>query len=123
MHRVLQIFIYRWTAISKSLEVIAKPYSVYGPRVNTLPFDKEDRKRKVYGACFSSSSQSAVEEESPATPKIDHDEHTVLRNFGYPQSPPIFFDNECTIGLAHDALLKTQSKSMDPFDGIGCGTA
>ena len=46
--------------------------------------------------------------------KIAHDERTILRNLGYPQPPtPIFCDNECTIGLANDALRKKQSKSMD----------
>ena len=46
--------------------------------------------------------------------KIAHDERTILRNLGYPQPPtPIYCDNECTIGLAHNALRKKQSKSMD----------
>ena len=46
--------------------------------------------------------------------KIGHDERTILRNLGYPQPPtPIFCDNECTIGLAHDVVRKKQSKSMD----------
>ena len=38
----------------------------------------------------------------------------ILRNLGYPQPPtPLFCDNECTIGLANDALRKKQPKSMD----------
>jgi hypothetical protein len=46
--------------------------------------------------------------------KIAHDERTILRNLGYPQPPtPIYCDNECTIGLAHDAIKRKQSKSMD----------
>ena len=46
--------------------------------------------------------------------KIAHDERTILRNLGYPQPPtPIYCDNECTIGLANNALRKKQSKSMD----------
>jgi hypothetical protein len=41
--------------------------------------------------------------------KIAHDERTILRNLGcrYPQPPtPIYCDNECTIGLANNALRK-----------------
>jgi hypothetical protein len=46
--------------------------------------------------------------------KIGHDEWTILRNLGYIQPPtPIFCDNESTIGLAHDAVRKKQSKSTD----------
>ncbi len=41
-------------------------------------------------------------------------ECTILRNLGYTQPPtPIYCDNECTIGLAHDAIKRKQSKSMD----------
>jgi hypothetical protein len=45
--RVIQIFINRWTIVSKSLDFVANPYNPHGTKVYNADADLEDRKRKV----------------------------------------------------------------------------
>jgi hypothetical protein len=63
--RIIQLFLNRWTLISKALLAVIKPFSASGPRVSNIPFDPEDRKRKVDISSLASSSPSAVEEDTP----------------------------------------------------------
>ncbi len=42
------------------------------------------------------------------------DERKILANLEHPQSPtPIYFDNECAVGLAKDTVTPKMSKSLD----------
>jgi hypothetical protein len=63
--RIIQLFLNRWTLISKALLAMIKPFSAYGPRVSNIPFHPEDRKRKVDVSSLASSSPSAVGEDHP----------------------------------------------------------
>jgi hypothetical protein len=48
--RVTQMYLNRWSSISKSLEYVGNPYNPYGRTVNNLPSDKgegDDKKRKA----------------------------------------------------------------------------
>ncbi len=62
--RIIQLFINRWTLISKALLAVIKPFSAYGPRVSNIAFDPDDRKRKVDLASLASDSPSVTEEDS-----------------------------------------------------------
>jgi hypothetical protein len=68
-HRVLQIFINRWTLVSKSLDSVANPYNPHGSKVynaaTILNAEHEDRKRKadLASLTMSSPSTSTVEDD------------------------------------------------------------
>ncbi len=61
-HRILQIYISRWGALSKCLHFVANPHNPYGPRVVNLPNEEDDRKRKADRSSLTASSQSVDEE-------------------------------------------------------------
>jgi hypothetical protein len=58
--RIIQLFLNRWTLISKALLAVIKPFSAYGPRVSNIAFDPDDRKRKLDLASLASTSPSAT---------------------------------------------------------------
>ncbi len=62
--RIIQLFLNRWTLISKALLAVIKLFSAYGPRVSNIPFDPEDRKRKVDLASLASTSPSVAGEDA-----------------------------------------------------------
>jgi hypothetical protein len=62
--RVIQLFLNRWTLISKAVLAVIKPFSAYGPRVSNIAFDPDDRKRKVDLASLASTSPSATGEDA-----------------------------------------------------------
>jgi hypothetical protein len=62
--RIIQLFINRWTLISKALLAVIKPFSAYGPRVSNIAFDPDDRKRKVDLSSLASDSPSITEEDA-----------------------------------------------------------
>ena len=48
--RVIQMYLNRWTSISKALDYVGNPYNVYGRTVNNLPSstgEGDDKKRKA----------------------------------------------------------------------------
>jgi hypothetical protein len=48
--RVIQMYVNRWTSISKALDYVGNPYNVYGRTVNNLPSsagEGDDKKRKA----------------------------------------------------------------------------
>jgi hypothetical protein len=48
--RVIQMYLNRWSSISKALKYVGKPYNPYGQTVNNLPpttEEGEDKKRKA----------------------------------------------------------------------------
>ncbi len=61
--RMIQIFINRWTSVSKSLDFVANPYNPHGSRVYNADADLEDRKRKADLASLTMSSPSTLAEE------------------------------------------------------------
>jgi hypothetical protein len=65
-HRVLQIFINRWTLVSKSLDFIANPHNPHGSKVYNAETVLEDRKRKADLASLTMSSPSTLTEEDDA---------------------------------------------------------
>jgi hypothetical protein len=65
-HRALQIFINRWTLVSKSLDFIANPYNPHGSRVYNAETGPEDRKRKADLESLTMSSPSTLTEEEDA---------------------------------------------------------
>jgi hypothetical protein len=69
--RVIQIFINRWTSVSKSLNFVANPYNPHGSRVYNADADLEDRKRKADLASLNLSSPSTLEgeEDTEMTPQ------------------------------------------------------
>ncbi len=62
--RIIQLFVNSWSSISKALLAVIKPFSAYGPRVSNIPFDPDDRKRKVDLSTLVSSSPSVAEVEA-----------------------------------------------------------
>jgi hypothetical protein len=44
--RIIQMFINRWTKISKALQVVSNPHKVYGDNIFNLPPEADDKKRK-----------------------------------------------------------------------------
>ncbi len=65
--RLIQIFINRWTIVSKSLAFVANPYNSHGSRVYNADADLEDRKRKADLASLTMSSPSTLTEEEDTT--------------------------------------------------------
>jgi hypothetical protein len=65
--RMIQIFINRWTIVSKSLDFVVNPYNPHGTKVYNADADLKDRKRKVDLASLSMSSPSTLAEEDDAT--------------------------------------------------------
>jgi hypothetical protein len=59
--RVIQIFVNRWTLISKSLDIVANPHNPHVSRVYNAATALEDRKRKADLASLTMSSPSTVE--------------------------------------------------------------
>ena len=53
----------RWKRMSKALGAVANPHSAYGPRVNDLPDEVDDRKRKAGPESLASSSPSITHDE------------------------------------------------------------
>jgi hypothetical protein len=73
------MYITRWTAIQRALEVITKPHNPYGKVIVNAPFDSDDRKRKADKSSLSSSSPSvaAIEEvdnEQQHLPQAEQDD-------------------------------------------------
>ncbi len=66
-HRVLQIFINRWTLVSKSLDFVANPYNPHGSRVYNAETELESNKRKADQASLTMSSPSTLTEEEDVT--------------------------------------------------------
>ena len=66
-HRVLQIFINRWTLVSKSLDFVANPYNPHGSKVYNAETELEDRKRKADLASLTMSSPSTLADEEDVT--------------------------------------------------------
>jgi hypothetical protein len=62
-HRVIQIFINRWTLVSKALDFVANPYNPHGSKVYNAEAELEDRKRKADLASLTMSSPSTLAEE------------------------------------------------------------
>jgi hypothetical protein len=65
--RVIQIFVNRWTLVSKSLDRIANPYNPHGSKVYNATTAMEDRKRKANLASLIMSSLSTVEDDVTMT--------------------------------------------------------
>ena len=66
-HRTIQIFINRWSLVSKSLDFVANPYNPHGSRVYNADAELEDRKRKADLASLTMSSPSTLAEEEDVT--------------------------------------------------------
>ena len=66
-HRTIQIFINRWSLVSKSLDFVANPYNPHGVKVYTAETELEDRKRKADLASLTMSSPSTLAEEEDVT--------------------------------------------------------
>ena len=66
-HRTIQIFINRWSLVSKSLDIVANPYNPHGSRVYNADAELEDRKRKADLASLTMSSPSTLAEEEDVT--------------------------------------------------------
>jgi hypothetical protein len=66
-HRTIQIFINRWSLVSKSLDFVANPYNPHGSRVYNAEAELEDRKRKADLASLTMSSPSTLAEEEDVT--------------------------------------------------------
>jgi hypothetical protein len=64
---VLQIFINRWTLVSKSLDFVANLYNPHGSKVYNAETEFEDRKRKADLASLTMSSPSSLAEEEGVT--------------------------------------------------------
>ncbi len=62
-HKIFNTHINRWTKISRALGAVANPHSAYGSRVNDLPSESDDRKRKAGPESLASSSPSVTNEE------------------------------------------------------------
>ncbi len=56
--KVFNTHINRWTKMSKALGAVANPHSAYGSRVNDLPDEVDERKRKAGPESLASSSPS-----------------------------------------------------------------
>jgi hypothetical protein len=56
--RILNAYINRWTAISRALEVISRPYNPYGKAIVNAPFELDERKRKADKSSLTASSPS-----------------------------------------------------------------
>jgi hypothetical protein len=69
--KVIQIFINRWTSVSKSLDFVANPYNPHGSRVYNADADLQGRKRKADLASLTVSSPSTLteEEDTAMTPQ------------------------------------------------------
>jgi hypothetical protein len=66
--RVLQIFINRWTLVSKALDSVANPYNPHGSKVYNAEAEQlEDRKRKADLASLTMSSPSTLTDEEDVT--------------------------------------------------------
>jgi len=63
--RILNVYINRWTAIARALDVITKPYNPYGKSIVNAPFEPDERKRKADKSSLTASSPSvkATDEE------------------------------------------------------------
>jgi hypothetical protein len=66
-HRVIQIFINRWTPVAKVLDFVANPYNPHGSKVYNAEAELEDRKRKADLASLTISSPSTLTEEDDVT--------------------------------------------------------
>ena len=66
-HRTIQIFINRWSLVSKSLDFVANPYNPHGVKVYNAETEFEDRKRKADLASLIISSPSTLAEEEDVT--------------------------------------------------------
>ncbi len=56
--RILRLYINRWTAIQRALEVITKPHNPYGKSIVNAPFELDERKRKADKSSLTASSPS-----------------------------------------------------------------
>ena len=56
--RTLNVYINRWTAIARALEVISRPYNLYGKAIVNAPFELDERKRKADKSSLTASSPS-----------------------------------------------------------------
>jgi hypothetical protein len=66
--RVLQIFINRWTLVSRALDSVANPYNPHGSKVYNAEAEQlEDRKRKADLASLTMSSPSTFTDEEDVT--------------------------------------------------------
>jgi hypothetical protein len=71
--RVIQMYLNRWSSISKALEYVGNPYNVYGRTVNNLPpamTEGDDKKRKAsrslsHATTPGQEEEGQVEETSP----------------------------------------------------------
>jgi hypothetical protein len=61
--KVLNTHVNRWTKMSKALGAVVNPHSSYGSRVNDLPNELDERKRKAGPESLASSSPSVTNEE------------------------------------------------------------
>ncbi len=74
-HRILQIYISRWSVLSKCLDYVANPHNPYGPRprVVNLPNEEDDRKRKANRSSLTASSPSVDEDARSGAQRRDPD--------------------------------------------------
>jgi hypothetical protein len=72
-HRILQIYISIWSALSKCLDFVANPHNPYGPRVVNLPSEEDDRKRKADRSSLTASSPSVDEDALSGAQRRDPD--------------------------------------------------
>jgi hypothetical protein len=56
--KILRLYINRWTAIQRALEVITKPHNPYGKSIVNAPFESDERKRKADKSSLTASSPS-----------------------------------------------------------------
>jgi hypothetical protein len=66
-HRTIQIFINRWSLVSKALDFVANPYNPHGAKVYNAETELEGRKRKADLASLTISSPSTLAEEENVT--------------------------------------------------------
>ena len=70
--RVIQIFINRWTIVSKSLDFVANPYNPHGAKVYNADTELDARKRKADASSLTMSSPSTHTEEDDAVMAQQH---------------------------------------------------
>jgi hypothetical protein len=63
VQRVIQMYLNRWSSISKSLEYVGKPYNPYGQTVNNLPPPADESNDKKHKASKSLSGVTTTGEE------------------------------------------------------------
>jgi hypothetical protein len=71
--RILNVYINRWTAIARALDVITKPYNPYGKSIVNAPFEPDERKRKADKSSLTASSPSVKATEEADEERQDDD--------------------------------------------------